>query len=128
MVRDYQPKKKNPYFLEPTLYKATLAIIRDYERIKTEYDNAICGSPQPGQPSGTGIGDPVNKAAVKRLKMEERLKAVEQALANIPGEYRRGIMDNIMYEARYPRNADRGTYSRWKARFVYKVAKKMNWI
>lgn len=128
MARDYQPKKKNPYFLETTLYKATLAIIRDYERIKREYDDAIYSSPQPGQPSGSGIGDPVNRAAVKRLKMEERLKAVERALTEIPEEYRRGIMDSIVYDTRYPRDADRSTYSKWKRRFVYKVAKKMDWI
>lgn len=128
MARDYQPKKKNPYFLEPTLYKATLAIIRDYERIKREYDDAICSSPQPGQLSGSGIGDPVNRAAVKRLKMEDRLKAVEQALVEIPEEYRKGIMDNIMYDARYPRDASRNTYSEWKRRFIHKVAKKMDWI
>ena len=35
---------------------------------------------------------------------------------------------NIIYDARYPDDADRRTYGRWKARFVYHVARNMGWI
>ena len=60
--------------------------------------------------------------------MHDRLKAVEKAKKEIPEEYQAGVWQNIIYDARYPDDADRHTYGKWKARFVYHVARYMGWI
>ena len=37
-MRDYQPKKRNPYYLEHTLYRRVLALVRDYPRMTAEWE------------------------------------------------------------------------------------------
>ena len=118
-MRDYQPQK----------YKQTLCLIRDYNRLKEDYEDAILEShTAEGGIGGGAPGDPTGALASKIENMHDRLKAVEKAKKEIPEEYQAGVWQNIIYDARYPDDADRHTYGRWKARFVYHVARNMGWI
>ncbi len=54
--------------------------------------------------------------------------AVDAALNTIPAEYRKGVFDNICYQMPYPIDASEATYKRWRARFVFEVAKKLSEI
>lgn len=131
-MRDYQPSKNNPYWLEHTLYRRTLALIRDYDRMKRNHDDIAeqgkSVSNIDGMPHGGNGDDQVfNKVADMSVYWED-MKAIEDALQIVPEEYRSGVWNSIMLNRRYPRNADPSTYSRHKRRFIWHVARKKGWV
>lgn len=129
-MRDYQRTKRNPWILPHNLYKQTLYAIRDYNRIKEEYEYILQGSSfdNDGQPRGINIGDPTATTAIKAEKLYNYLKAVDDAKKVIPSEYMKGIWDSIVYGSPYPEDADRSTYWRHKSRFIYEVAKNRTFL
>lgn len=129
-MRDYQPEKHNEYYLDKTLYRSTLAVIRDYDRLRMEYKAILEESPAPpdGMPRGTKVSDPTGRTAIRREEISKKLDAVEEAIKVVPKEYRLGVWNAIVNYSRYPRDADKSTYWRYKAKFVYHVAKNLYWI
>lgn len=128
--RDYQRKRKNPWLLPQNLYRQTLFAIRDYNRVKEEYEHLIEGQAviMDGQPKGSDPGDPTAALAAKAERLHDQLKAVDDAKKVIPAEFMRGVWESIVYGAPYPRDAGTATYSRWKSRFVYEVAKNRTFL
>ncbi len=126
-MRDYIPKSCG---LPDNLANQVMWLVRDYERMKLEYDNAIWDSPGPpdGQPRGNNIGNPTEREGLKRAELFKKLQAVEQSKLEIPEQYRSGVWNNLLYKTPYPSAADRTTYWRHKARFMRRVAEKMLWI
>ena len=125
-MRDYQRKKNNTYILPRAVWNQTIWAIRDYYRLKEEADSIITSSPSSdGSGSHSGPGDPTYAKAVKRERLMKRVDIIDQSLARIPQEYRKGVWENVMYGSRFPDDAHRVTYSRHKSRFVYIVAEKM---
>lgn len=128
-MRDYQREKNNSWHLPKQLYKQTLCLIRDYPRLKEEYKDVIEGRHfQEGGGKSSKPGDPTGTLACRIESIHDRIVAVEKALTDIPEEYRNGIWKNIAYDTRFPDDADRTTYGRWKARYVWQVAYNMHWI
>ena len=125
MGRDYQRIQGNRWVLPRNLYRQTLYAIRDYPRIKDEYEAMLHGSPADldGQPKGNLPGDPTAVTAVKAELLHNQIKAVDDAKKVVPPEYMQGIWKNILYGCPYPDDADRTTYWRHKSHFVYEVAK-----
>ncbi len=125
MSRDYQRIQGNRWVLPRNLYRQTLYAIRDYPRIKEEYEDLLQGSPadMDGQPKGNNVGDPTAVTAVKAEKLHNQIKAIDNAKKVIPPEYMQGVWNNILYSCPYPDDADRTTYWRHKSHFVYEVAK-----
>ena len=130
MSRDYQRTKRNPWILPHNLYRQTLYAIRDYNRIKEEYEYLIMGQPaeMDGQPKGTQTGDPTAAVAAKAERLHNQLRAIDDAKNVIPKEYLKGVWDNIVYGTAYPTDADRTTYWRHKSHFVYEVAKNRTFL
>jgi len=127
-VRDYQKKKNNPWRLPKYLYKQTLNLIRDYHRLKEEYEDALHSSPQDSSGGRSSMpGDPTGAKVIKLEKLYERIQAIEKAKREIPEEYMQGVWNSIVHGAAYPADADRTTYWRYKAKFVYQVAENMHW-
>lgn len=127
-MRDYQRHKNNKYILPRAVWHKTLWEIRDYYRMTEEADSLLTASP----PSdGTGrkgsIGDPTFAKASKRERLLRHIDVIDEAKATIPDEYRKGVWDSVMYGTRYPDDADRRTYGRWKSRFVFAVAVKLGY-
>lgn len=77
-MRDYYLKNSD---MPEDLYRQTLWMIKGYDRMKTEYDNAIWDSPEPpdGQPRGSNTGDPTSREGLKRAELFRKLQAIEQA-------------------------------------------------
>ena len=125
-MRDYQPHKNNPYYLPKTLYNRVLAVIRDYDRRREEYNEMLHSSPSPsdGMPRGGTTSDSVADKAIRMEAAWTELHAVEQALMRIPEEYRAGVFDNVRYRCQFPANtpAHYKTWLYWRRRFVYWVA------
>ena len=126
----HQPGKKSSYLLPHNLYMQVLYIIRDYDRLKDEYHELVDISARRlvDKITGNEIEKHTENRAIKRIQILEKLKAIEQALINIPQEYRQGIKHNIMYKSWYPNDAGISTYRRWKQRFIYYVAENLNYV
>ena len=130
MPTDYQ-RRKDKYILPTAVYHQTLWQIRDYHRLREEYAAVAEERPGPsdGMPRGKGgTSDPTFQKAVKLEQIGRVLSAIDTAKAMIPDEYREGVWRSVMYREPYPIDADRTTYSRWKSKFVYTVAEKLNFI
>ena len=143
MPKEYQRAKNNPYLLPHNLYMRVLYIIRDYDRLKEEYQAILHSSPTPRIESGYDrngrfsaelmpksgeAADPTEDKGMRLALISDELHAVEQALMMIPAEYRHGVKQNVMYGGWFPQDADGRTYRRWKQRFIYQVAKGMKLV
>lgn len=120
MAKDYKPRAvKLPY----DEYMIALWYIRGYNRRKEE-ERAILeesAAPSDGMPRGSGVSDPVEDKAMKRIRLREQNEIVDRALLNIPPEYRRAIWENVVYRKPYPQTANKNTFSMWRVRFVTDV-------
>jgi hypothetical protein len=128
--REYQIAKNNPYLLPHNLYMRVLYTIRDYDRVRGEYDALLHGSPPKlaERAPGGGSARPAEDKAVRLAAMSGEIHAVEQALMAVPEEYRRGLMDNICHGAPYPDTAHYNTWRYWRYRFAWHVAKRLKLI
>lgn len=126
----YQRQKNNKYLLPSAVYNQTIWQIRDYYRLKEASDSIIfrSGGLSDGLPHGSGTGDPTFYKAEKLARVTDVVKVIEDALEGIPAEYRKGIWDSIQFRSPYPTDADRSTYGRLKSRFVYLVARNLNYL
>ena len=127
-MRNYQRQKNNPYKLPHNLYMRMLYLVRDYERLKSERSDIINASPpQDGTPH-SGIGNPTESKGIKLAELRDSCTAIDDALAKVPPEYRRGVWNNICYQCPYPYDASEATYKRWRCRFIWQVAKNLHEI
>lgn len=127
-MRDYQPHANNPYWLPQTLYRRTLALIRDYDRMVEQHENIPEETKPSGQGSGSGTGDRTGSRGVRSAAISLDIDAIDRARLMVPEEYQDGVWNAVQYGARYPDNADRTTYSRHKSRFIYYTALYKGWI
>ncbi len=126
-MRDYQ-RKKSKYKLPGTTYKQTLNIIRDYDRMKDEADKILKESPPPpdGQPKGQGHNSSdVERKVLRRIKYIEKINIIDKAKEKIPTEYMTGVWNNIVHDIPYPCDAHKRTYSNYKYKFIYAIAKEL---
>lgn len=129
-MRDYQPHKNNPYWLEPTIYRRVLAVVRDYDRMVRDYNEILHETAAgDGQPGSNTPGDPVARKAERMDRLWEDIRAVEMALIRIPPEYRDGVLRNIQYGG-WPSDvpANRKTWSKWRCRFLFFAAENIGLI
>ena len=128
-MTEYQRKKNNPYHLPHALYMQTVYAIRDYHRLKDQLNDkyGLRAVANDGQPHGTGKSDPTAQQAMELYDSYAAYmcRVIDDALLEIPEEYRRGVWDNIQSYTRFPDDAHRNTYGRWKARFIYIVSQKI---
>ena len=125
-MREYQRKKNNRYVLPRALYNQTIWQIRDYYRLKEEYESI----PEErksvmdldGMPHGSPSHDGIEKKIIRMERLKRIIDIVESEKEGIPEEYRQGVWSNILYRTPYPKGADRSTYGRWKSRMIYNVA------
>jgi len=127
MARVYQPVKNNKYYLPKNLYMRTVYLIRDYKRLREEYDDLLEESFLSEGPSGAAVSDPTPARVAKVYECARCIKAVTAALLTIPAEYRDGVFENVAFGKKYPEFAGAATWSRNRSRFIYEVARNMNW-
>ena len=127
MPRNYQRTKNNPYLLPHNLYMRVLYIIKDYDRLKDEYQTILDsgGSAMGGRRAGSGTSNPTENKAIRLAAISDELHAIEGALIEIPQEYRQGVLSAIKYRTPYPDTAGYKTWQRWRQRFIWHVAKNM---
>lgn len=126
-LKDYQPKKLRQYVLPHNTYMEVLYIIRSYDMLKQECADILVSSPDPEEgPSGSGISNQPLAYVIRTEEKTKRIDAVDKALGKVPPEYRKGVLDNIITRKPFPKDAARSTYSYWKQRVIFYVAKYLN--
>jgi len=126
MPKIYQLLKGNPYVLPENLYRQILYLIKDYDRIKLQWSEELYTSPgRDGGPRGSRISDPTFSKALKRLRLEEDLKAMDKALTQIPEEYREHVINHSRYGIRFPDWADRKTWFKYQSKYIFHVAENL---
>ena len=126
-MRNYRPKS-GEYALPHPVYHHTLWLIKGYFYFKERMNDIILATPDhDGSPKGNEISDPTAAKAVKVKQYARIVRIIDEEKENIQEEYRTGVWRSIMYGERYPDTADRRTYSRYKSRFVYNVAKRLGY-
>ena len=127
-MRDYQPHKDNPYWLEPTIYKRVLTVIRDYDRMVRDYNNILAEtiSSDDGQPRSSSPGDPVARKVERADRLWQEIHAVEMARKCIPQEYQQGVWENVQFGG-WPVDipAHYKTWLYWRKRFLFFTAKNL---
>lgn len=130
-MRNYQRQKNNPYLLPHNVYMQVLYLIRDYERLKEEYNELLYDPAYKFDDRRRvigGISRPVENKALTLANISVKTRAIENAIASIPEHYRRGVWQNIMNGQHYPEGADVRTWQTYKQRFIYYTAKNMHYI
>lgn len=126
MPRDYQPRY-DP--LPHNVYMQVLYLIRDYDRMKAEYDTAVDESPQPpdGMPRSSGPSDPTANKAIRLDDLGRRIRAVEAGIETIPEEYRKSIWNNICYRIPYDtRYTSYQTFRYHRQKMILTIARRMS--
>lgn len=128
-MRDYQ-RKKDKYILPRAVYHIVLWQMRDYHRLKETAAAILEESTPPadGMPHGAPSADGLANKAIRRAELTRITDIIEDELERIPKEYRRGVWNNILYRTRFPIDADRTTYARYKSRMIYRVAERQGLI
>lgn len=127
----YQRQKNNRYILPNAVYNHTIWQIRDYRRLKEALELIPHESPDPpdGMPRASGFtSDPTYEKVAKMQAIRMVTDAIEDELLKIPAEYRKGVWESIQDRKRFPDDADRSTYGRYKSKYVYCVANRLNYI
>ncbi len=124
-MRDYQPQK-GKYVLPNALYHQMVFQIRDYERLKEEYESIPTESKSTtdydGMPHGSASFDGMDKKIIRMERLLFVINIIEEERDNIPDEYRKGVWEHIQKQKAFPKDADRSTYTRYQSRFIYNVA------
>lgn len=131
-MRDYQPKLSQTTFLPPTVYKRVLDAVRDYPRLKKEYDDILTETGGSGLGISSGVKtSPTEIKAIKRFeKYRQDIAAIEEPLLLVPSEYRVLVLNKVINDKYSSVRAyvDERTIRRWKSVYLYAVADKMNLI
>ena len=123
-MRDYIPQK-DKYWMPRDRYLQAKYAVKSYERLQTEYRELLYRSTTASGRGGR-VSDPTAYAGERRKELGDRLTAIDRAFAQIPEEYRQGVLDHIRYGGRYPCTAGEATWARWTRRVLYCVAKYLN--
>ena len=124
-MRDYQRQKNNKYILPRDEWHRTLWTIRGYYRIKEEAEAVITGSGQSdGMTRGTDISDPTAKKAINLERDLAIINLIETEKSLMPEPYQTAVWNNIQHGMPYPLDAGavRETFSRWKSKYVFRIA------
>lgn len=123
-MRDYQSKESK---LSRAVYMQTVYFIRGHDDRREEYRRVLEGGgcPPDGTPRGTNKGDPTALKAERLVELSKKISAVEGALKSVPEEYRLGVYGSVAYRDRLPDYANKNTWSKWRMRFIVRVAEVM---
>ena len=106
-------------------YMETIWYIRGYPTALAEYEDIPTATPlHDGQPRSGEPSDPTFRAADKRIKLREKIDAVQKAQKMVPPKFVRPILENIIERKDWDGIAakDIKTYKKYKQQYVWWVA------
>ena len=117
--------------MPPTAYNRTICTIRDYPRMVYELEqlkrDAGClrASSYDDMPKGASGGSGLDAKIAEIVDLEREVQKMQAIIDTIPEEFRKGIMDNILYRVGFPHIPSRATWYREKSKFILRFAKEM---
>ena len=134
MAREWQQTKMTKYVLPDAVYYQSLWAVRDLQRMELrirEMDREgttarTSGIVRDGKTVYSGESQ-VEKRALERAILEERISGIKTALTNVPSCYRSFILSNIIMKDSGAAFPDK-LWRLWKQRFLYDVAHNLSMI
>ena len=135
MAREWQQTKQKEYVMPDAVYYQSLWAVRDLNRMEHRLEE-INNDRGEREKSGSFVHEPEQKGtlwqpteeqAMERVILEERIKAIHEALSIVPEIYRPYILSNIILKksgSDFPNKF----WKIWKQRFLYYVAKNLSLI
>jgi len=134
MSREWQQTKMTRYVLPDAVYYQSLWAVRDLQRMELrirEMDREGTSARASGivrEKRADYTGDSqVEKQALERAILEERVSGIKKALLNVPACYRSFILSNIIMKDNGSAFPDK-LWRLWKQRFLYDVAHNLSMI
>ena len=128
-MRDYTPRYAQMPHSVAMRVKWT---IKDYPRLKQEADACIARTPtQTETPEAQRQRDitATERTNLKYAELMKTIRAIDDALVeSVAPQDRQTIMDHILHDKRWPLDRSESTYKRIQNRFMYAVAKKLQYI
>lgn len=126
-MQEYQAVRNNPHKLPEAIYRRTVNTIRCYSIRKEQLErlnNGVDASLFVKFKSGKGATRGTEFRGMARAMIAQEMEAIDDALLIVPTEYRKAVLSSI----EHPRtknatpHAHRNTISRWRSRFIHRVA------
>lgn len=88
-MREYQVKKKNPYWMDREIYMQMFYLVRSYPKLAKKRQNILYASPPPpdGMPRGTSVGNPTEQKAIACEVISRQLSAIDQTIVQLNAKY-----------------------------------------
>ena len=120
-----------------TAYYRTIYTIRDYPRLKREYEllkkeTGVKAIEYDGMPKGNNVSNATEDKIIRLVDLESEINKMQELINTIPADMRDGILNNIYYGNRFPTNEwgqlvpSLRTWQREKGKFIAIVAHKLN--
>lgn len=130
-MKNYQPTK-GQYALPKSIYYRVIYFIKDYPRLLEEKYAILEATPPPSETPEVQKQRNIRATETENIKYSDIVKDIrdieETLIKAVPPEARKAIMSSILYGESYPLDLDRRTYSRYKQRFIYRLAERRNLI
>lgn len=130
-MKIYNPKK-GVYTLPKSVYYRVLYIVKDYPRLLQDADAMLEATPPQTETPEIQRQRNLRATETNNLKYTEIMKDIrdiENALKDaVPDDAQKAILSSIINNTPYPLDKDRRTYSRYKQKFLYILAKERNLI
>lgn len=127
---DYQLKKDCGYLLPQTVFKQAVWAVKDLPRLKERYEQLkssayVIGSHSMLLEAGinSNLSDVTADNAIELVNISNRIKAIEDAIPNIPEKYREGVVLHLTNDVQYDElYANIKTWRKWQQIFIYHCA------
>lgn len=123
--------------MPPSVYNRVVYTIRDYPRMVRELAQlrkdaeSVGAVNMDGMPKAPGAGGGLENKVAKIADLAREVEAIEDALDTLPDDMRNGILNNVLYNNRFPCNRygqlvpSLRTWQREKQKFLVLVAHKL---
>lgn len=136
-MKDYliQKRKDRGIVLPQNVYRQALYAIKDLPRLKRKLEEVkTCAYSIPAVSIRNGAGpgnfaicDYTGNHAIVIANIETRINAIETAFDEIPGKYRNGIFNKLVYDIPYDTElCCLNTWKKWQQVVVYCAANNLN--
>ena len=85
----------------------------------------LMGTNYDAMPKGSSGSSGLDAKIAEIVDLEREVQKMQDIIDTIPEEFRKGIMDNIIYRVGFPHIPSRATWYREKSKFILRFAKEM---
>lgn len=135
-MENYQQKRMKAFVLPEPVYRQALWAVKDLRRMREKLkmlEESIDQLQSPVVRETKGYlsymaRDRTGNIATNVTTLANRIAAIEDALQNVPEDYRKGIVGKLVYNQPFGDEAHPNTWKKWQQVYIYYVAKNLNLI